>query len=69
MAKKILGPDRQDILRAAYSMIANHGEQAATIALNRARNLGDNALEARDVWERVFRTLQQLQAGPARIAA
>ena len=67
--KKILGPDAQDILRAAYSMIANHGEQVATIALNRARNLGDNALEARDVWERVFRTLQQLQAGPARIAA
>jgi hypothetical protein len=29
-------------------MIANHGEQAATVALNRARNLGDNALEARN---------------------
>jgi hypothetical protein len=70
MAKKTtLGPDRQDILRAAYSMIANHGEQAAPIALARARNLGDNALEARDVWERIFRTLQQLQSGPARIAA
>jgi hypothetical protein len=67
--KRITGPDAQDILRAAYSMLANHGEQAATIALNRARNLDDNALEARDVWERIFRTLQQLQPGPAHIAA
>jgi hypothetical protein len=70
MAKrKTLGPNTQDILRAAYSMIANHGEEAATVALNRARNLGDNALEARDVWERIFRALQQLQRGPAQIAA
>lgn len=50
-------------------MIANHGEQAATVALNRARNLDDNALEASDVLRRIFRTLQQLQPGPARIAA
>jgi len=48
--KKTPGPDRQDILRAACSMIANHGEQAAAIAVARARNLGGNALEARDVW-------------------
>jgi hypothetical protein len=67
--KKTFGPDRQDILRAAYSMIANHGEQAATIALSRARNLGDDALEAREVWERIFQTLQYLQPRSARIAA
>jgi len=67
--KKIMGPDAQDILRAAYSMIANHGAQAATIALSRARNLGEDALESRDVWERIFRTLQQLRPEPALIAA
>jgi hypothetical protein len=50
-------------------MVANHGEQAADIALRRARNLGENAAEARDVWERVFRNLQQVQSKSARIAA
>ncbi len=69
MAKKIVGPDARDIARAAYSMIANHGDQAANIALMRARNLGGNALEARLVWERIFRTIQQIQPSPARIAA
>lgn len=70
MAKqKTLGPDRQDILRAAYSMIANHGEQAANIALNRAHNLGEDALEARDAWERISRTIQRIQSESACIAA
>jgi len=61
MAKrKTYGPDAQDIRRAAYSMLANHGGSAAEIALKRARNL-DVASEARMVWERVFMTLSELQ--------
>lgn len=45
------------------------GPDAQDIALRRARNLGENAAEARDVWERVFRKLQQLQSASLRIAA
>jgi len=61
MAKKnIYGPDAQDIRRAAYSMLANHGSNAAEIALTRARNL-DVACEARGVWERIFATLTEMQ--------
>jgi uncharacterized membrane protein len=61
MAKrKVYGPDAQDIRRAAYSMLANHGSNAAEIALRRARNL-DVASESRGVWERVFATLTEMQ--------
>ena len=58
--KKVYGPDAQDIRRAAYSMIANHGRNAAEIAQRRARNL-DVASEARTVWERVVAVLGDIQ--------
>lgn len=58
--KKIYGPDAQDIRRAASSMLANHGTNAAEIALKRARNL-DVASEARGVWERIFATVTEMQ--------
>jgi uncharacterized membrane protein len=58
--KKVYGPDAQDIRRAAYSMLANHGSNAAEIALRRARNL-DAACEARGVWERIFATVSEMQ--------
>lgn len=67
--KKSPGPDMQDILRAAYSMIANHGERAAEVAMSRARNLGEDANEARLVWERISGVLQNLQTGQQRLAA
>jgi len=61
MAKrKIYGPDTLEIRRAAYSMLANHGGNAAEIALKRARNL-DVASEARMVWERIFTALGEMQ--------
>jgi len=58
--KKIYGPDAQDIRRAAFSMLANHGNNAAEIALKRARNL-DVTCEARGVWERISATLTEIQ--------
>jgi uncharacterized membrane protein len=61
MAKKnAYGPDAQDIRRAAYSMLANHGSNAAEVALKRARNL-DIASEARGVWERVSAMVNEMQ--------
>jgi hypothetical protein len=66
--RKIVGPDAQDILRAAHAMVANHGERASNVARMRARNLAENALEARLVWDRIFRTIQQIQPSPGRIA-
>lgn len=58
--KKVHGPDAQDIRRAAYSMLANHGSNAADVALKRARNL-DLESEGRGVWERVFTMLTDMQ--------
>ena len=57
--KKVYRPDVQDIRRAAHSMLANHGSNAAEIALKRARNL-DVASEGRWVWESVFAMLSDL---------
>jgi hypothetical protein len=54
--RKVYGPDAEDIRRAAYSMLANHGNAAAEIALKRARNL-EVASEARLVWEGIFASL------------
>jgi hypothetical protein len=62
-AKKIQGPDKQDILRAAQSMIANHGNRAAEVAHSRALNLGDEASEARMTWEAIFHTLSRMNMG------
>ncbi len=46
--------DKQDIERAAYSMIANHGGAAAAIAMRRAQSLSiSEALEAQLTWERI----------------
>jgi hypothetical protein len=60
MARKTVhGPDAQDIRRAAYSMLANHGSAAAQIALQRPRSL-EAASEARFIWERIFATLDDL---------
>jgi uncharacterized membrane protein len=69
MAKKqkTYGPDAQEIRRAAYSMLANHGGNAAEIALKRARNL-DVASEARRVWERIFAMVNEMQQGTGAIA-
>ena len=47
--------DAQDIRRAAYSMIANHGDYAAHVAMKRARSLmDDDSKEARQTWERII---------------
>ena len=67
MAKKVYGPDAQDIRRAAYSMLANHGRNAAEIALKRASNL-DAASEARGVWERIFAMVTEMQHGTGALA-
>ena len=66
--KKVYGPDAQDIRRAAYSMLANHGSKAAEIALQRARNL-DAACEARGVWEGIFTMLGEMQRKDGRALA
>lgn len=58
--KRVYGPDAQDIRRAAYSMLANHGSNAAEIALKRACNL-DLASEARGVWERISAMVTEMQ--------
>ena len=65
--KKVYGPDAQDIRRAAYSMVANHGSNAAEIALTRARNL-DVASEARGIWERIFATVTEMQDSTGALA-
>jgi len=57
--------DKEDIRRAAYSMICNHGTSAARVAVQRASNLiGEEVKESRMVWERIARTIDALQ-GPA----
>jgi len=53
--------DQVEIQRAAYSMIDNHGRSAAEIALKRARNLGDDASDARQTWERIVSTICKMQ--------
>ncbi|MDB5394825.1 MAG: hypothetical protein JWM91_2331 [Rhodospirillales bacterium] len=53
--------DHLAIERAAYSMIDNHGRFAAEIAMKRARNLGDEALDARRTWERIVSIICQMQ--------
>jgi len=58
--KKVYGLDIQDIRRAAYSMLANHGGNAAEIALKRARNL-DVASESRGIWEQISATVSEMQ--------
>ena len=56
-------PDLLDIRRAAYSMIDNHGRQAAQVAMNRARNLGDDARDAKLLWECIVATISEMQGG------
>ncbi len=58
--KKTVGPDTLEIRRAAYSMLENHGRQAAEVAVRRARNL-DGASEGRLVWERIATMLTDMQ--------
>ena len=53
--------DKQDIQRAAYSMISNHGRHAAEIAMRRAANLGDSSFEARRTWERIVSAIDEIQ--------
>lgn len=68
MAKKrASGPDVQEIRRAAYSMLANHGSNAAEIALKRAHNL-DIASEGRGVWERISAMVSEMQHGTGALA-
>lgn len=56
--------DQLDIQRAAYSMIDNHGRNAAEIALKRARNLGDDSLDARQTWECIVSVICKMQGQP-----
>lgn len=60
--------DKDDIRRAAYSMIGNHGRLAAQVAAERARHLiGDDLKESRVMWERIARAIDKLQpSAPAR---
>jgi hypothetical protein len=57
--------DQLEIQRAAYSMIDNHGRAAAQVAMKRARNLGDDSLDARKTWERIVSTICKMQGLPA----
>ncbi len=60
-------PDILDIRRAAYSMIDNHGRQAAQVAMNRARNLGEDARDAKILWERIVTTISEMQNGQSSV--
>lgn len=54
--------EKDDIRRAAYSMIGNHGRFAAQIAAQRASHLiGEDVKESRQMWERIARTIDTLQ--------
>lgn len=54
--------DQNDIRRAAYSMIANHGGYAVHVAVKRARSLlGDDAKDARQTWERILEAIREIQ--------
>jgi hypothetical protein len=54
--------DKDDIRRAAYSMIGNHGRLAAQVAAQRASHLvGDDLKESRMMWEQIARTIDKLQ--------
>jgi hypothetical protein len=54
--------DMEDIRRAAYSMIENHGASAADVAVKRARNLlGDDTKEGRMTWECIFQAITEIQ--------
>ncbi len=57
--------DMQDIRRAAYSMIANHGTYAMHVAMKRARNLvDDDSRAARQTWEHIVRAIGEIQKAP-----
>ena len=43
------------------TQIANYGDHAAGIALTRACNLGENAIEARQVGERISNLVDQIR--------
>ena len=61
--------EKQDIHRAAYSMIANHGDYATQVAMKRARNLlGDECKAARQTWERIISAIGQIQGRQATAA-
>jgi hypothetical protein len=54
--------DKDDIRRAAYSMIGNHGRLAAQVAAQRASHLiGEDLKESRMMWEQIARTIDALQ--------
>jgi len=56
--------DKDDIRRAAYSMIGNHGRFAAQVAAQRASHLiGDDLKESRLMWEQIARAIDKLQPG------
>ena len=58
--------DKDDIRRAACSMIGNHGTCAAQIAAQRASHLiGEDVKESREMWERIARTIETMQRRPA----
>ncbi len=61
MARKATAEELQEIERAAYSMIDNHGRHAAEVASRRARNLGDDSIDARVTWERILVTICKMQ--------
>lgn len=62
-AQAAIRHDKEDLLRAAHAMIMNHGNSAAAIAAERARNLAmADAKDARQIWEHVVLTINQIQA-------
>ena len=57
-----LGYDKQDIERAAYSMIANHGTAAAAIARQRAERLASpESMEAQMIWVRIVAAIGEIE--------
>jgi hypothetical protein len=70
MAKRTAeAPDTVVILRAACSMIENHGARAIEVARQRAKNLGGSASEARQTWERIVAAIEGMKASAFRAAA
>jgi hypothetical protein len=61
--------DKDDLRRAAHSMIGAHGARAGAVAAERASHLvGDDVVEARQMWERIARAIQSLEHAAPRNA-
>ncbi len=68
-SKVMMACDKQDIERAAHSMIANHGGAAAAIARHRALSLvKSEALEAQVTWLRIGAAIGEIQRRPGAVS-